>query len=84
MYGVPSNRCLLTEPRMLVFLEDHEYDPWYDWLLLELELVHHQSILSEDPFELEMVLEGDGDRLVATLDEKGAVTTLTTGAPIGV
>lgn len=76
MIDIPSNRCLLTEPRVLVFLEDHDYDPWYDWLLIELELVQRQTVLSEDPFELEMVLEADGDRLVATLDEKGAVTTL--------
>ena len=84
MIDVPSNRCLLTEPRVLVFLEDHEYDPWYDWLLIELELVRRQTVLSEDPFELEMVLEADGDRLVATLDEKGAVTTLHAGASVGV
>ncbi|EJN58335.1 winged helix-turn-helix domain-containing protein [Halogranum rubrum] len=84
MYGVPSNRCLLTEPRMLVFLEDHDYDPWYDWLLIELELVQRQTVLSEDPFELEMVLEADGDRLVAALDEKGAVTTLHRGGSMGV
>ncbi|AKU08159.1 DUF7351 domain-containing protein [Haloferax gibbonsii] len=75
-FSIPSNRCLLTEPRMLVFLEDHGYDPWYDWLLIELELVHRQTVLSETPFELEMVLEADGDRLVATLDNNGAVTTL--------
>jgi hypothetical protein len=79
MTTVPSNRCLLTEPRMLVFLEDHDYDPWHDWLLIELEVVERQTVLSEDPFELEMVLEADGDRLVATLDEKGAVTTLRAG-----
>lgn len=80
MYVVPSNRCLLTEPRVLAFLEDPDYDPWYDWLLIELELVQRQTVRSEDPFELEMVLEADGDRLVATLDETGAVTSLHTDA----
>lgn len=84
MFGVPSNRCLLTEARTLVFLEDHEYDPWYDWILIELEVVRRQTVLSEDPFELEVVLEADGDRLVATLDERGTVTTLHRGAPVGV
>ena len=82
-YSVPSNRCLLTEPRVLVFLDEHDYDPWYDWLLIELEVVERQTTLSEDPFELEVVLEADGDRLVATLDEKGAVTSIHTGASMG-
>lgn len=73
---MPSNRFLLTEPRVLVFLEEHDYDPWADWLWVELDLVHRQTVLSEDPFELEMILEVGGDRLVATLDDQGAVTTL--------
>ena len=84
MITVPSNRCLLTEPRVLMFLEDHDYDPWYDWLLIELELVQRQTVLSADPFELEMVLEADGDRLVATLDENGAVTALHMDASMAV
>jgi DNA-binding transcriptional ArsR family regulator len=78
MTSVPSNRCLLTEPRVLVFLEDHGYDPWEEWIRIELELVQRQTTLSEDPFELEVVLEADEDRLVAILDEEGAVTTLRT------
>jgi hypothetical protein len=80
MVGGPSNRYLLTEPRVLTFLESHDYDPWEDWIRIELELVRRQTVRSEGPFELEVVLEADGDRLVATLDEKGAVTALHTAA----
>ncbi|WP_440008371.1 DUF7351 domain-containing protein [Halomicrococcus sp. SG-WS-1] len=76
----PSNRYLLTEPRVLVFLDEHEYDPWEDWLRVELEVVERQTVLSEDPFELEVVLEADGDRVVAILDDSGAVTGLHEGA----
>lgn len=76
----PSNRYLLTEPRVLVFLDGHEYDPWEDWLRVELEVVERQTVLSEDPFELEVVLEADGDRVVAILDDSGAVTGLHEGA----
>lgn len=69
----PPNRYLLTEPRVLVFLDEHEHDPWDNWLRIELEVVDRQTVLSEDPFELEVMLEVDGDRVVTTLDGEGTV-----------
>lgn len=80
LVGAPSSTYLRTEPRVLLFLDDHDYDPWNDWLRIELEVVRQQTVLSEDPFELEVGLEADGDRLVATLDDAGVVTGLHTGA----
>lgn len=76
--SAPSNRYLLTEPRVLVFLDEHGYDPWDNWLRIELEVVERQTIRSTDPFDLEVVLEANGDRLVTALDETGAVTRLHT------
>ncbi|MFC7045131.1 ArsR/SmtB family transcription factor [Halobacteriaceae archaeon GCM10025711] len=80
LISAPSDRHLLTEPRVLAFLDDHGYDPWVDWIRTELEVVDRQTVLSEDPFELEVVWEADGDRLVASLDGDGNVTGLETGA----
>lgn len=76
MVSFPPNRFLLTEPSVLVFLDDHGYDPWADWIRVQLEVVDRQTVRSEDPFELEIVLTADGDRLTATLDGEGAVTDL--------
>lgn len=83
LVGGPSSRCLLTEPQVLGFLDERGYDPWDDGYPIELEVVERQTVLSEEPFELEVVLAADGDRLVATLDGAGAVTDLRAGASAG-
>jgi len=77
----PSTTYLRADPRVLVFLEEHDYEPWHDWLRIELELVERQTVRSEDPFELEVVLAAGGDRLVATLDDAGVVTGVDAGTP---
>ncbi|MFC6954334.1 winged helix-turn-helix domain-containing protein [Halorubellus litoreus] len=72
------DRHFVVHPTVTAFYHDHGYDPFGpEWLRVATETIAAQTVVTEDPFELEVQLEIDDDALTVTLDGNGDVLSVT-------
>lgn len=67
--------CTLTDPAVQAFYREHGRDI-YDLYPWELDVVfesRHQTVLSEDPVQIQVELTLQGDTILVTLDETGTI-----------
>lgn len=71
------DRHFVTHPTVHAFYHDHGYDPFgHGWLRIQAETITDQTIVSDDPLEIQTEILIDEDRLTVTLDETGTVVNV--------
>lgn len=77
----PARAPIFTEVAVTAFFYDHGLDPdaLYDAASLEVidDAIERTDVVSEDPLEVAVTVELDGDRLTATLDDDAHVIDVT-------
>lgn len=70
-----SGRHIVVHPTVRAFYHDHGYETWgHEWVRIETETIADQTVVSDDPFAIEVTVVVEDDRLAVTLDADGTVT----------
>lgn len=69
-----SDRHFVNHPTVHAFYHEHGYDPFsHDWLRIQGETILEQTVIGDDPAEIETEISIDGDTLYVTIDEQGSI-----------
>lgn len=69
-----SDRHFVDHPTVHAFYHEHGYDPFgHDWLRIQAETISEQTVVGDDPVEIETEIGIAGDRLSVTIDGQGSI-----------
>ncbi|WP_435157937.1 DUF7351 domain-containing protein [Haladaptatus sp. DFWS20] len=78
-WTIPTGRHIICHPTVAAFDHDHDYETWgHQWLRIETETIAEQTVVSQDPLEIEITVIVADDSLDLKLDSEGAVFDLRT------